>query len=207
MIQLMIVEDHKSLIDGLELLIKNDPDIEVVATATDGTELLKILEHKKAHLILTDISMPKMNGIELCTQVKEKYPAVKVVAFTMFDDATAVKDMLQAGADGYLLKTRSLQEVLESVKKVMQGETVVDASIDPKLAESTTVIDDDILSRSEREILKLIAAGNNSTEIAAIRHTAVSTIHKHRKNMIMKLGLHGKGELLRYALQKHAHYR
>jgi two-component system nitrate/nitrite response regulator NarL len=206
MIQLIIVEDHVSLIDGLQLLFKNDPDIEVIGTALDGLELLKLLEYQNAHVILTDISMPRMNGIELCKKVKEINPLTKVVAFTMFDDEVAVRDMFDAGADGYILKVRPLSVVREAIMTVMRGKKYIDSSITITEKNEKSSPDDSILSRSEQEILKLIAAGHRSSEIAEIRHTAVGTVHKHRKNMIQKLGLEGKGELMRYALQKHPYY-
>jgi two-component system nitrate/nitrite response regulator NarL len=207
MIQLIIVEDHASLIDGLKLLFKDDKDIEVIGTALDGVELIKLLEYQNAHVILTDISMPRMNGIELCKKVKEMNPLTKVVAFTMFDDEEAVRDMLNAGADGYILKIRPLSVVREAIMSVMRGALYIDSSINVNKKECKSDNQDDILSNSEREILKLIAGGHRSTEIAAIRHSAVGTVHKHRKNMIHKLGLEGKGELLRYALQKHPHLK
>jgi two-component system nitrate/nitrite response regulator NarL len=208
MTQVIIVEDHQSLIDGLRLLIDQQPDITVMDAAQDGVELLKILEHKKPHLILTDISMPRMNGIELCETVKEKYPDIKVLAFTMFDDDNAVQDMLRAGVDGYLLKIRPLSEVCKAIVSIMNGQQYMDPSIDvSKLENAINSKQQTILSRSEREILKMIAAGNSSSEIAQKRFTAVSTVHKHRRNMIQKLGLSGKSELLRYALQKHPHFK
>ena len=207
MIQLIIVEDHVSLIDGLKLLFQDDKDIDVIGTAHDGIELMKLLEYQNAHVILTDISMPRMNGIELCKKVKEINPLTKVIAFTMFDDEEAVRDMFDAGADGYLLKIRPLSVVREAILSVMRGKPYIDSSITVKIKESRSNTEDDILSNSEREILKLIAGGHRSTEIAKIRHTAVGTVHKHRKNMIHKLGLEGKGELLRYALQKHPHLK
>ncbi|BAO56634.1 response regulator [Nonlabens marinus] len=206
MIQLIIVEDHASLIDGLQLLFQNDAEINVIGTAPDGVELIKLLEYKKAHVILTDISMPRMNGIELCKKVKEINPLTKVVAFTMFDDQVAVQDMFDAGADGYILKVRPLSVVREAIITVMRGNKYIDPSITVTAKKSKNNPDDNILSPSEQEILKLIAAGHRSSEIAEIRHTAVGTVHKHRKNMIQKLGLEGKGELLRYALQKHPYY-
>ncbi len=207
MIRIIIVEDHASLIDGLQLLFANDPDIEIVATALDGIELMQIMQHQRAHVILTDISMPRMNGVEVCKKVKELQPSTKVIAFTMFDDDHAVNDMVNAGADGYLLKIRPLSMVKEAILTVMKGEQFIDSAINIQNRKKREDKDDNILSTTEREILKLIAAGHQSSEIAAIRHSAIGTIHKHRKNMMHKLGLQGKGELLRYALQKHGHYR
>lgn len=206
MIRLAIVEDHASLIDGLKLLFANDDEIVVVTTARDGVELIQHLGKIKVNAILTDISMPRMNGVEVCRKVKEMDPSIKVVAFTMFDDNQAVRDMIDAGADGYLLKVRPLSKVREAIITVMNGERFMDGSITILPIQEINKNADEILSPSEREILKLIAAGHQSSEIAKMRHSAIGTVNKHRKNMIQKLGLQGKGELLRYALQKHGHY-
>lgn len=208
MIRLLIAEDHQSLIDGLLLLFNNDQDIEVVGTAKDGKELLEKLKYKKPDILLTDISMPRMNGVELCKKALSVQPDMKVIAFSMFNDEEAIREMIKAGAYGYILKTSSLQEVKTAIIKASKGQRYFDASINlQEIERSETSNNNTILSPSESKILKLIAQGKTSSEIAEIRFTAVSTIIKHRKNIIQKLGLQGKGELLRYALQKHQHYK
>jgi len=207
MIKLLISEDHQSLLDGLLLLFKGDKEIEVIGFARDGKELLEILEHKKPDVLLTDINMPRMNGIELCEKVMASNSSIKIVAFSMFENEDAIKDMLGAGAMGYVLKQRPLAEVRKAILSVSRGERYFDASIDlSSIENSEKSKQKTLLSPSEREILKLIAQGKNSSEIAELRCTASSTVLKHRKNIIQKLGLHGKGELLRYALNKYKHY-
>ncbi|EAS18957.1 response regulator transcription factor [Nonlabens mediterrranea] len=208
MIKLLIAEDHQSLIDGLILLFKEDSEIEVIGTAKDGKELLEKLVFKKPNVLLTDISMPRLNGVELCKKALTLQPELKVIAFSMFNDEDAIKEMIKAGAYGYILKTSSLQEVKTAIIKAYRGERYFDASINIKeIGRTETSNKKTILSPSETKILKLIAQGKTSSEIAEIRFTAVSTIIKHRKNIIQKLGLQGKGELLRYALQKHQHFK
>jgi len=157
MINLIIAEDHESLIDGLQLLFKYDEEIKVIATAKDGKELLEILSHKKPDVLLTDVSMPRMNGVELCDRVINKYPEVKVIAFSMFENEDAIKDMVKAGAKGYILKRRSLDEVRKAIITVYNGKRYFDSSIDLNSIESTDKSKvKTILSPSEREILKLI---------------------------------------------------
>jgi two-component system response regulator NreC len=207
MINLIIAEDHESLSDGLALLLKYDEEIKIIATAKDGKELLEVLGHKHADVLLTDVSMPRMNGIELCKKVLQSYPQIKVIAFSMFENEEAVKDMINAGAKGYILKRRSLDEVRKAIVTVYRGDRYFDPSIDLNSIEnSEKAKTKTLLSPSERAILKLIAQGKSSSEIAAERFTAVSTIAKHRKNMIHKLGLEGKGELMRYALTQYKYY-
>lgn len=204
MITVAIAEDHQSLVDGINLLLKYEEDISVVGTADNGQDLLKIVQLKQPKVVLTDIKMPIMDGISATTQIMSSFPHTKVIAFSMFDQEEAIAQMLDAGASGYLLKNSALEEVLNAIKIVAKGGTYFDASIDiaqiQNSAEKTK--EKPLLSKSERDILRLIGEGKSSSEIANIRFTAVSTVEKHRKNMIRKLGLSGKGELLRYAIER-----
>jgi len=204
MITVAIAEDHQSLVDGINLLLEYEEDISVVGTANDGEELLAIVRRKQPKVVLTDIKMPKIDGITATKIIKKEFPHIKVIAFSMFDQEEAVKQMIAAGVSGYLLKNSPLEEVLKALRNVSNGLTYFDASIDlgAILQESTKSDQRPLLSKSEREILKLIGEGKATSEIAEIRFTAVSTVEKHRKNMIRKLGLAGKGELLRYALER-----
>lgn len=204
MITLAIAEDHQSLVDGINLLLEYEEDISVVGTANDGEELLEIVRRKQPKVVLTDIKMPKIDGITATKTIKKEFPHIKVIAFSMFDQEEAVKQMIAAGVSGYLLKNSPLEEVLKALRNVSNGLSYFDASIDlgAILKETTKSDKRPLLSKSEREILKLIGEGKATSEIAEIRFTAVSTVEKHRKNMIRKLGLAGKGELLRYALER-----
>ncbi len=204
MIKVAIAEDHQSLVDGIELLLKYEDDINLVGTANDGKRLLELVHNKLPNVILMDIKMPKIDGITATKSISSQYPDMKVIGFTMFDQEDAVKQMVKAGARGYLLKNSPLEEVLLAIRSVHAGNTFFDKSIDPSYYDikNTMPTSKSLLSKSEREILKLIGQGKTTSEIAATRYTAVSTVEKHRKNMIRKLELSGKGELLRYALEK-----
>ncbi len=204
MITVAIAEDHQSLVDGINLLLKYEEDISIVGSANDGEALLDIVRLKQPKVVLTDIKMPKMDGISATKTIKKEFPHIKVIAFSMFDQEEAVSQMIEAGASGYLLKNSPLEEVLKAIETVNKGEKYFDASIDlgEILKGANTKKKKGLLSKSEREILVLIGQGKTTSEIAEIRFTAVSTVEKHRKNMIRKLGLSGKGELLRYALEK-----
>lgn len=204
MIRLALAEDHQSLVDGIDLLLKYEEDVTIIGSVNDGDALLDLVKRKKPDVVLTDIKMPKMDGITACKLIKNEFPNIKVIAFSMFDQEQAVSQMLAAGASGYLLKNSPLEDVLTAIRTVAQGQTFFDKSI------NLTSINQDknqagkkpLLSKSERDILRLIGQGKSSSEIAGIRFNSVSTIEKHRKNMIRKLGLSGKGELLRYAIEK-----
>ena len=129
MIRLAIAEDHQSLIDGIKLLLEYEDDISIVGTANDGEALLELVRLKQPHMVITDIRMPKMDGITLTQHIKTEFPHIKVLAFTMFDQDEAVSKMLEAGASGYILKNSSLNDVLQAVRAVHAGEAYFDTGI------------------------------------------------------------------------------
>jgi two-component system nitrate/nitrite response regulator NarL len=201
--RIIIAEDHQSLIDGINLLFEHDPNFKIVGMANDGEKLIELVEEKQPDVVLTDIRMPKIDGIAATRMIKKQFPEIKIIAFTMFDQQEAVSQMLSAGINGYILKNSGLQEVKKAIETVLNGESYFDAGIDVSfLNVDHSKQEKSILSKTEREILRLIGEGKTSNEIAEIRFCSVSTIETHRKNMMRKLELQGKGELLRYALEK-----
>ena len=203
MIRLAIAEDHQSLIDGIQLLLEYEDDITIVGTANDGEALLDIVEKKRPTVVLTDIRMPKLDGIEATKRIKKLYPEIKVLSFSMFDQTDAIQQMLKAGAVGYILKNSSLSEVLNAIRTIAKGETYFDANINTNVLESeNTTKTKGVLTKRQIEILELIGLGKTSREIADELFIGVHTVDTHRKNMARILGLQGKGELMRYALEK-----
>ena len=202
MIRLAIAEDHQSLIDGIKLLLEYEDDIDIVGTANDGEALLELVRLKQPNVVITDIRMPKMDGITATKEIKKELPHTKVLGFTMFDQKDAIQQMLEAGASGYLLKNSPLEEVLKAVRSVYNGNTYFDANIEIEKENNTNKKSKGILTKRQVEILGLIAQGKTSREIADELFIGVHTVDTHRKNMIRILGLHGKGELMRYALEK-----
>lgn len=200
MITVAIAEDHQALIDGIKSYVKYEDDIKVIGHANNGEELLKLVRLKQPKVILCDIRMPKLDGIEATRIILKELPHTKVIAFTMFDQEGAVKQMLAAGAHGYILKNSSLEIVLEAIRTVASGKTYYDKKITVANADKNS--SKSILSIREREILQLIAKGHTSHQIADELFIGKSTVDTHRKNMIRKLGLSGAGELLRYAVEK-----
>lgn len=200
MIRLLIAEDHQALIDGITSYIAFEDDLAVVGFANDGEQLLDVIPKKTPTIILCDIRMPKIDGIAATKIISVQYPDIKVIAFTMFDQQEAIRQMLEAGAKGYVLKNSSLDVVLEAVRTVAKGETYFDKKIQTEPCPKNT--SKSILSSREKEILILIGRGKTSHEIADELFIGKSTVDTHRKNMIRKLGLSGSGELLRYAMQK-----
>lgn len=203
MIRLAIAEDHQSLIDGLELLLKYEDNISVVGTANDGEALLDLVRLKQPNVVITDIRMPKMDGISATKRIKAEFPHIKVIAFSMFDQDEAVSQMIEAGADGYILKNTALKNVLLALFSVVDGKTYFDQNINTGNLKNTQGKNNKgLLTKRQKEILKLIAQGKTSREIGEELFIGVHTVDTHRKNMARILGLKGKGELLRYAVDK-----
>jgi len=200
MITVAIAEDHQALIDGIQSYVKYEDDITVIGHAHNGEELLKLVQARRPNVVLCDIRMPIMDGIEATRYILKEQPETKVVAFTMFDQDDAVKQMLAAGAQGYILKNSSLDIVLEAIRTVARGRTYYDKKIHLSDAEKNS--SKSVLSSREREILQLIAKGHTSHQIADELFIGKSTVDTHRKNMIRKLNLSGAGELLRYAVER-----
>ncbi|WP_437371685.1 response regulator [Maribacter litoralis] len=200
MISIAIAEDHQALIDGIISYLKYEDDIEIIGQANNGEELLRLVRLKQPKVVLCDIRMPKIDGIEATKYILKEFPNTKIVAFTMFDQDDAVQQMLAAGAHGYILKNSSLDVVLEAIRTVYANKTYYDKKIHIPDGEKNST--KSILSAREREILQLIAKGHTSHQIADELFIGKSTVDTHRKNMIRKLGLSGAGELLRYAVEK-----
>lgn len=199
MTRIAIAEDHQSLIDGMLLMFSNLPSMEVVLTGNNGKTILEQIPYKKPDVLLTDIKMPIMDGVELCKEVKKNFPYIKIIAFTMFTQDETLDAMKDAGASGYLLKNAPLTEITEAIEYVLHNDYFYRPKQKVQNNDNGNGNNWQQLSQSERFILKLIAEGKSSTEIADIRCSAVSTIEKHRKNMMRKLDLNGKGELVKFA--------
>jgi len=203
MIRLAIAEDHQSLIDGIELLLEYDDNFSVVGTANDGEELIEIVRRKQPQVVITDIRMPKMDGIMATKTIKKEFPSIKILAFTMFDQTEAIQKMMAAGASGYILKNSPLKEIITAIQTVVKGETYLDSNINTNVIETESAkTKKGTLTKRQIEILELVGQGKTSRQISDELFIGVHTVDTHRKNMIRILGLQGKGELMRYALEK-----
>lgn len=199
MITLAIAEDHQALIDGMKLLFKDEPDIMIVGEANDGEALIELVKNKKPSIVITDIRMPKCDGIMATKIIKQKYPLTKVIAFSMFDQDEAIEQMKAAGACGYIMKNSSLQTVLNAIRSVARNETFFDNAITAKDETSKETI---ILSSREKEILRMIGEGKSSQEIADILNIGKTTVDTHRKNLMKKINIKGRTELIRFAVER-----
>lgn len=200
MIRIVIAEDHQALIDGIKLSLNYEPDIEVVGEANDGEALLHIVRLHLPDIVITDIRMPRCDGITATKMIKKEFPNIQVIAFSMFDQPEAIVQMRDAGASGYIMKNSSLAKVVEAIRMVADKKQFFDIEI--VSGKSNALQDEVVLSKREREILTLIGQGKSSVEIGVALFIEKSTVDSHRKNMMKKLTLHGKNDLLRFALER-----
>lgn len=200
MIRIVIAEDHNSLIDGIRLFLEQEDDIRLIGHANNGRDLCELVKSKNPDMVITDIRMPVMDGIDATREIMKICPGIKVIAFTMFDQDAAVRQMLDAGAHGYILKNAGLKDLLEAIRTVYAGNRYFDPGL--SVAGITSVKGHSSpLSKRQVEILKLISLGKTNQEIADQLFIGKTTVETHRKNMIRILNLRGAGELLRYALE------
>jgi two-component system, NarL family, response regulator NreC len=199
MITVVIAEDHQALIDGIKLSLEYEDDICIVGEALDGEMLLDLVRKKQPNLVITDIRMPKCDGISATKIIKKEFPEIKVIAFSMFDQTEAIQQMKEAGASGYIMKNSSLKKVLEAIRAVYKNNTFFDDSITTK---DVVTKEEIVLSTREKEILKLVGEGKTSQDIADMLFIGKSTVDTHRKNIIKKINIYGKTDLIRFAVER-----
>jgi DNA-binding NarL/FixJ family response regulator len=212
--RILIVEDHTLLRAGLRALLLQDPEVEVVGESDNGRDALRSIGQLNPHLILMDLSMPGMNGIEAITDIKRRYPDTRVLVLTCHKTEEYVHESLRAGADGYLLKEATHAELHAAVHCVLSGKTYLSPDIASKVisgylgagktnrkSRDKSTSPGDTLTRRERQILKLAAEGNTNKLIADFLFLSVKTVEKHRSNLMKKLGLHNASALTAYAME------
>jgi DNA-binding NarL/FixJ family response regulator len=208
--RIVIAEDHTILREGLKSLISSSPEFEVVGEAEDGREAIRWAEKLKPNLILTDLSMPRMNGMDAIKEIRRKSPETKILVLTVHKTEEYILATLNAGADGYLLKDSTHAELIMAVKHVLSGKHYISPGISDKVLDGylegrktlKTKTSWETLTRREREILKLIAEGYKNKEIGDDLCISVKTVEKHRANIMEKLNLHNVQSLTTYAIDK-----
>lgn len=208
-IRVLIAEDHLIVREGLRAILDSQPDIQVVGEATNGVEAVSKTDETKPDIILMDISMPEMNGLEATRRIKQSHPEVKILALTMHEGDEYFFEVLQVGASGYFVKGGSSSELLGALRALAQGDVYISPTMTKKLLSdylrrARTGQDKETytgLTTREKEILKLVAEGRNNTEIAEKLFLSPSTVQTHRANIMAKLGLHSRTELVKYALR------
>jgi two-component system, NarL family, response regulator NreC len=208
--RIVIAEDHTILREGLRSLLSTHPEFEVVGEAKDGHEAVHRSEKLKPDLILTDLSMPRMNGMEAVREIKKRSPETKIIVLTVHKNEEYILATLRAGADGYVLKDSTHSELVMAIKSVLSGKSFLSPEISEKVIEGylegrknlKALTPWETLTQREREILKLIAEGYKNKEIADELCISVKTVEKHRANLMEKLDLHNASVLTAFAMDK-----
>ena len=209
-IRVLLAEDHTIVREGIRSLLVGEEDIKVVGEARDGREAVRLAETLKPHVILMDIAMPVLNGIEATKQIKKQQPEIQVLILTMYDDETYIRYILQYGASGYILKQAAVEEVVSAIRIVSRGDSYLSPKVSRKVIDEYARIAGDgfpkdvydSLSDREREVLQLVSEGNSNKKISDLLFISVRTVEAHRTNLMRKLDLHSVSELTRYAIQR-----
>ena len=210
-IRVVVADDHTIVRKGLCALMSGARRIDVIGEAENGREAMKMVENLKPDVLLMDISMPGLNGIEATRQLKKRFPKLKVVILTMHDNEEYIFETLRAGASGYLVKRSAPDELISAIHAVYQGDSFLSPSISKRVIEEFVRVggrpdrDDDAfekLTDREREVLQLIAEGRVNREIAELLHISIKTVESHRAHIMEKLGIRNIAELTQYAIRK-----
>jgi DNA-binding NarL/FixJ family response regulator len=204
--RIILADDHALFRKGLKRTLEEDGDIEVLGEAGDGLELLGLLKKWTPDLIILDISMPNLRGIESIPEVKKLHPDVRILVVTMHGDKQYLYQAMSAGADGYFLKKDTDKELFSAIEKIRRGTIYVSPHFAEELPgnweEVSRQLRKPILTTREIEILKLIADGKSNQEIAGLLFISVYTVQRHRANIMEKLQIRGTAELVRHAIEK-----
>ncbi len=211
-ITVLIVDDHKIIRDGIKSLLKDVENIKIVGEASNGQEAIDFFKKQPTDVVIMDIRMPEMSGIETTKYLTEHYPGVKILALTMHDEEAFISKMLQAGASGYLLKNVGKEEFITAINKIYKGENYFSLDVATKMMTkfmSSKPSDDDEpienenlqLTKREIEVIKLIAEGYTSHDIAEKLFISPRTVDTHRRNLLQKLNVKNTAELIKFAIK------
>lgn len=208
-VRILLADDHTILRDGIRALLEDEPDMLVVGEAEDGRTAVKLACQLQPDVVLMDIAMPLLNGLEATRQIMQECPQVKVLILTMHENEEYIRQVLASGAMGYILKDAAARELLDAIHAVCHGEPVLSPAITRLVIENYLRWGDlqqedssDKLSPREREVLQLIAEGYSSKQIAEILSISIKTVQAHRTNLMSKLDLHDRADLIKYAIQR-----
>ncbi len=206
-VRVIIADDHQTVREGMRLLVAREPDMEVVGEAADGREALRLANEIQPDVVLMDVSMPGMDGLQATRALQETCPRVGVLALTRHADYGFMTEMLRAGAKGYVLKQSSSADLVQAVRAVAAGQNYIDPAVTGMLVDDYTgrrsagaAAPKEELSGREEEALRLIALGYSNKEIAARLSVSVKTVEAHKANAMRKLGLGGRSDIVSYAI-------
>ncbi len=207
-IRVLLVDDHAIVREGLRLVLAAEPDIDVIAEAGDGREALDLVERLNPEVVVMDIAMPNLNGLEATTQIRRRFPQIHVVILTMHENELYFNQILKAGATGCVLKRSMGRELVTAIQAAARGENYFSPTVATKVFQHYQQLlhqpeskSGETLTEREREILQLIAEGNTNREIAEMLTLSIKTVQAHRSNLMDKLGAHDRTDLVKYAIR------
>jgi DNA-binding NarL/FixJ family response regulator len=201
-VRILIADDHGIVRSGLKLLLDRQPDMQVVAEAEDGVEALEKVVAERPDLVILDVSMPRMTGIQATHEIKRQAPDTQVLILSMHDDERYLFEALRAGAAGYVLKRAADEDLLDAVRAAVRGEPhLTPAAQQALIRDFLGRGEQPELTPREQEVVKLIAEAHTNKEIAEILHLSEKTVESHRANVLHKLGMRDRVELVRYAIR------
>jgi two-component system nitrate/nitrite response regulator NarL len=199
--KLFIVDDHQLVIDGLQSLLCNEDKYQIVGHSNKPLEVLKRLEENPADILLTDINMPEMSGVELTRLVKKRFPSIKIIALSMFGDKQVIREMIDAGVSGYILKNTGKQELLEALNRILSGHTYFSEEVTLELMKNLNEQGSSSLTNREIEIIRLIEKELSNKQIADKLFISERTVETHRKNIFRKTKTQSIIGLVKYAYE------
>ena len=205
--RILLVEDHTLLRTGLRALLTQDPDFEVVGEAENGREGLRAAAALRPDVVLLDISMPGMNGIEAIGEIRRRSPGTRIIVLTIHKTDEYIDESLRAGANGYVLKDATQEELRTAIRTVMAGKTFLSPDVSARVVtrylggRQESARTPNTLTQRERQVLKLVAGGHNNRSIGEFLSLSVKTVEKHRSNLMRKLGLHNVATLTLFAVE------
>lgn len=198
-ISVFIVDDHFMVIEGIKTLLAGEKDIILTGHAMDGESTLEYLKKNHTDVILMDINLPDINGIELCAMVHKDYTNIKIIGLSTFNQLAYVESMIQNGASGYLLKNSTREEITEAIELVMDNKKVFSPEVNEMMKETSDTAP--LISRREREVLQCVSEGLTSKEISDKLFISINTVNTHRKSLMMKLNVNKTADLVRWAVK------
>lgn len=200
---IVLADDHALFRQGVRKIIEEVEGLQVVGEANDGLELLELLKKQDPHLVILDISMPNLRGLEAAREIKGLYPRIRILLLTMHKKKDFLQQGLEAGVDGFLVKEDADTALLEAIKTIRRGEKFYSPLLSTKLADlAFQKGKTDPLTKREKEVAKLLAEGKSSKEIAELLYISIYTVRRHRDNIMKKLDLKGLADLVRYAMDQ-----
>jgi DNA-binding NarL/FixJ family response regulator len=199
-IRVFVVDDHPLVQEGMRSLLGNEKGIEICGYAMTAQSCLGFFAHNSADVILMDINLPDMNGIDLCKEIKTKYPGIMVLALSTFNQGSYVTKMMENGASGYVVKNADKKELLEAIHEASKGKTYLSFEAGQAMRKNNEYAQIPLITRREKEILLLIAEGLTNPEIANKLFVSSSTVDSHRKNLLAKLNVKNTASLIKFAM-------